>query len=109
MSTKNGKIWRTFRDSVRTIMSQRNMKQKDLANRLRVTAKTMSNWLTGVSNPSTEMLFAMADELAVSLDRLVGRSPPGTETLPRLRELAEALNAALKLVPDEAGANRKRR
>lgn len=77
------------------------MKKKDLATRLDVTPQTISAWLGESAEPSAQKLFEMADFFGVSLDRLVGRTPPGTETLPRLRELSDALTAALSLVPDE--------
>jgi transcriptional regulator with XRE-family HTH domain len=107
-SRNNIKYWVSFRGSLPAILKERGLKQTELAAHLNVTANTISNWVNGGSYPSTEMLFEMADDLGVSLDRLVGRVPPGTESMPRLRELVEALNAALKLVPDEATTRGKK-
>ena len=47
--------------------------QKELADALGTTSKTISHWETGYSEPSILQLIMLADYFEVTLDDLVGR------------------------------------
>ena len=47
--------------------------QKELADALETTPKTVSHWETGYSEPSISQLIMLADYFEVTLDDLVGR------------------------------------
>ena len=48
--------------------------QSELANRIKTTKGTISNYENGYSTPSNEMLISLANALDVSVDYLLGRS-----------------------------------
>lgn len=48
--------------------------QSELANRIKTTKGTISNYENGYSTPSNEMLISLANALGVSVDYLLGRS-----------------------------------
>jgi transcriptional regulator with XRE-family HTH domain len=76
------------------------MRQNALARTLGVRPQMVTKWLKGPETPSAEKLFEMADALAVSLDRLIGRMAPGVRTLQRLEKLD--ISAAVRsLLPDK--------
>lgn len=54
---------------------QRNMTQKELGDKLNVTAKTVSTYEKGIRQPPLETVAAMADVFNVSTDVLFGRAP----------------------------------
>jgi transcriptional regulator with XRE-family HTH domain len=106
VSSISSSYWTSFRKSLALLIDEHEVKKKDLASRLDVTPQTISAWLGESAEPSAQKLFEMADFFGVSLDRLVGRTPPGAEMLPRLRELNEALTAALGLIPEVAQSSK---
>lgn len=115
MSRDNSSHWKTFPSSLGQLIEYRSIKKKDLARIVGVKAATMSGWLGGTVRPSADMLFALADALRVSLDRLVGRMPPGAEALAPIRAAGLVVD---DLIPpparqdrpsSEAGGRAKRR
>ena len=48
-----------------------NMSQKDVANRLNVSFKTISHWESGYSEPSIDMLIQMKEIFDISYDDLI--------------------------------------
>ncbi|MCP3028793.1 helix-turn-helix domain-containing protein [Halobacillus sp. A5] len=48
--------------------------QSELANKIKTTKGTVSNYENGYSTPSNEMLISLANALDVSVDYLLGRS-----------------------------------
>ncbi|WP_153464115.1 helix-turn-helix domain-containing protein [Halobacillus sp. SY10] len=48
--------------------------QNELANKIKTTKGTISNYENGYSTPSNEMLISLANALDVSVDYLLGRS-----------------------------------
>ncbi|MFG6117194.1 helix-turn-helix domain-containing protein [Halobacillus sp. MO56] len=48
--------------------------QNELANKIKTTKGTISNYENGYSTPSNEMLISLANALDVSIDYLLGRS-----------------------------------
>ena len=49
------------------------LNQQELAQKLGTTAKTVSHWETGYTEPSVMQLIQLADFFEVTLDDLVGR------------------------------------
>ena len=73
MVNKRGNIMLRLQE----IREERNILQKDLANRLDKTRACISSWETGKTEPDIESLIKIADILDVSLDYLLGRSDDG--------------------------------
>ena len=53
--------------------SANDLGQKQLAEILKISVKTVSHWETGYGEPSISQLIAIADFFEISLDDLVGR------------------------------------
>lgn len=89
------------------------MRQNALARTLKVKPQMVTKWLKGPDTPSADRLFEIADALGVSLDKLMGRVPPGAEALKQLRQQTSSVAGALdQLLPDESlaeGPPKKRR
>lgn len=52
--------------------------QTDLAEALGLSNRTVSKWENGESEPDTAMLIALADRYSVSVDELLGHTPPSS-------------------------------
>lgn len=60
---------------------ERGLTQRELADRLGVTAKAVSKWETGMGCPDVSLLARLAEELGADLAALLsGRMPPGEES-----------------------------
>lgn len=60
-------------------------------------------WVKGESRPSADNLLQLADYFKTSLDKLVGRLPPGAEALEPLCSQVNAVSEALtNLLPNRA-------
>ena len=82
------------------ILKARKTRQNGLARTLDVKPQIVTKWLKGPDKPSAERLFQIADALDVSLDKLIGRVPPGLGALQELNKLD--ISAAISsLLPDE--------
>lgn len=53
---------------------RKGISQKELSKEIQVAQNTISNWETGVREPSLDMLIRMADYLDCSVDYLLGRT-----------------------------------
>ena len=63
-----------FSTRLRELLKRRNMYQWQLADRIYVSQNTVSNYVTGLYEPSIGTLCRMADIFGVSVDYLVGRT-----------------------------------
>ena len=61
-----------FAENLRELRRQRNLSQEDLADLLGVSRQAVSKWEQGEGYPEVEKLLALAGELKVSLDSLMG-------------------------------------
>ncbi len=62
-----------FKENLKYLRRQQNLGQKDIAEILNTTLKTVSHWETGYCEPSISQLIALADYFDVTLDELVER------------------------------------
>ena len=75
--TKEQNMTPTYEDlglSIKTARLSKKLTQEEVAERIGVSVTTVSNWETGLNNPSLQKAAAMADMLGVSIDRLAGRA-----------------------------------
>jgi len=63
-----------FKDRLKEIRKEYNMKQKDLGAAIGLGATTVANYESGRNKPSIQVLHAMADVFRVSTDYLIGHS-----------------------------------
>ena len=56
---------------IKKLRTERNLAQKDLAEKLNVEAYTVSDWEQGRCEPSIDMLIKIADYFGVTIDYLV--------------------------------------
>lgn len=63
----------TFKDNLKALRTTADIGQKQLADALNTSPKTISHWETGYSEPSVEQLIRLADYFDISLDELTGR------------------------------------
>lgn len=63
----------TFKDNLKALRTTAGIWQKQLADALNTSPKTISHWETGYSEPSVEQLIRLADYFDISLDELTGR------------------------------------
>lgn len=62
------------KDSLKNLRLERSVTQKQVAEKLNISLKTVSHWETGYTEPSVNQLIMLADMYCVSLDELVGRN-----------------------------------
>lgn len=58
-------------EAIRNLREQFNLKQKELGDKINVSAKSVSNYETGLREPSIEVLTKLSEFFGVSLDYLV--------------------------------------
>ena len=63
----------TIGERIKELRSEKELLQKDLAQKIHVAANTLSQFENGKANPSYEVLIALADFFEVSTDYLLGR------------------------------------
>jgi transcriptional regulator with XRE-family HTH domain len=83
MAKKHPKILSMFINKIKHLMIEHDVKQGAVAKAIKVSAGTMSNWMTGLSRPSMDDAFRLARYFKVSLDWLADDSqeygrPTGT-------------------------------
>ena len=61
-----------FADNLKTLRRARGLSQEELAGRLHVTRQTISKWENALSVPDAELLLRLAEELEVTVSRLLG-------------------------------------
>lgn len=59
-------------DKLKEMREAKNIKQVELADALGVTQGTISQWESGISNPSIDKLKKLAAELDCTIDELIG-------------------------------------
>lgn len=74
-----------FGQFVAHLRKEKNITQKELADRLHVTDKAVSKWETGKGFPDLKLLEPLAQELGVSLVELLQGSAPPPPPSPRRR------------------------
>lgn len=63
-----------FNENLKALRLSCGVGQKQLAQQLNISLKTISHWETGYSEPSMGQLIQLADYFDVTLDELVGRN-----------------------------------
>ena len=63
-----------FKENLKTLRKENNFSQKDLAEKLNTTVKTISHWETGYSEPSTSQIVELCEVFAVNPDELLLKS-----------------------------------
>lgn len=63
----------SFNENLKALRMACGVGQKQLAERLNISLKTISHWETGYSEPSINQLIQLADYFDVTIDDLVGR------------------------------------
>lgn len=64
---------------IKHLLKARNLKQKDLAERLGVKPSSVNQWVNGTSRPDNSRLALIAKELGVTVDTLLSGKLPGDE------------------------------
>ena len=62
-----------LKENLKELRLMKKLNQQELAQKLGTTAKTVSHWETGYTEPSVMQLIQLADFFEVTLDDLVGR------------------------------------
>lgn len=60
-------------ENIKNLRKEYSLSQKQLADIVETTFKTVSHWETGYTEPSIEQLVALANFFDVTIDELVGR------------------------------------
>ena len=63
-----------FSENLKTLRSVCGAGQRQIAELLNISLKTVSHWETGYSEPSISQLIQLADYFDVTIDELVGRN-----------------------------------
>ena len=63
---------------IKEFREKKGITQSELAKRVGVTQSAVAKWETGGFTPSTSTLFALADVLGCTVDKLCGRPSPPT-------------------------------
>ena len=62
-----------FKENFKMLRTEQGLTQKQLADLMRISYKTVSHWETGYTEPSIAQLIAIAGFFHLLLDELVGR------------------------------------
>ena len=83
-------------ENIRRLRRARGLSQEELAHRLKVSRQSVSLWEQGVTNPTVENIYAMAEVLGASFDELMSASATGavTEPIPTARSFDELLEGS---------------
>lgn len=71
-----------FQESFKSLLAQRGMTQRDVADALNTTPTTISRYVSGDRTPNLETLVGIAGALGVSIDKLAGVEPPAQPRMP---------------------------
>lgn len=89
-----------FNERLRYLIDCEEIKLKDLAPKLCLSASTLSNYAQGIREPDYDTLRRIADYFGVSIDYLLGHEPPAVDderpafdVLPQLHPQPEAFFA----------------
>ncbi|WP_191673139.1 helix-turn-helix domain-containing protein [Lactococcus petauri] len=75
-----------LKDRLKTLRLNKNLTQKDIANRLGTNYQTYQQWERGVRTPKIDSLNKLAEIFEVSTDYLTGRTESFDEILNILRD-----------------------
>lgn len=75
-SSDKSPYWSIFPGRLEAILGEQGIRQNVFAEMLGVEPTTINSWIKERKQPSATRLFEMADLLQVSLDDLIGRTPP---------------------------------
>ncbi|WP_395319922.1 helix-turn-helix domain-containing protein [Fructilactobacillus frigidiflavus] len=78
-----------FAKIIKAKRTELNMTQSDLAEKLLISSKTISNWETGKTIPDLDRLVQVAGVLDLSLDEIFMEDSTMVKNLERVRELKE--------------------
>lgn len=62
-----------FNENLKILRSANNIGQKEIADLLNISIKTVSHWETGYCEPSIAQLIKLSDFFGISIDELVGK------------------------------------
>ena len=68
-----------FGKQIKTLLQQRNLSQKQLADDLAISPSTLNNYITDKREPDFKTLLAIATRLDTSIDFLLDYTPPHTK------------------------------
>ncbi len=102
-------------DKLKTLRNEKKMTQKELAEKLNVSAQAVSRWENDEVEPSLETLGQLATIFEISVDELFGKEPPvrrredtsaggaasGNDSAPDVSETVEMLRAEVRSVMTE--------
>ena len=71
----------TFGQRLSRIRKEKGLTQEDIAKRIVISPQAVSKWENDVSSPDILVLSSLADILGVSVDELLGRENPKSETV----------------------------
>ena len=63
-----------FAENLKNLRTTSKVGQKELANLLNISVKTVSHWETGYCEPSIAQLITLSDFFGISIDELVGKN-----------------------------------
>lgn len=69
-----------FADSLRELRSEKNLSQRELAERMFVTRSTVARWENGSRLPDANMIYRLAECLDVNVDRLLSAAAESDES-----------------------------
>ena len=97
-----------FGNLIRRLRKEKNMTQKELAERLFVSDKTVSKWERGAGMPGITLLLPLAEALGVTVTELLkGERMANNQTL-KPEEMDQLLSGPLKLSAQEAESQKGR-
>ena len=63
-----------FADNLKNLRKEQKIGQKELAERMSISVKTVSHWETGYTEPSINQLISLANFFEITIDDLVERN-----------------------------------
>ena len=106
-------VKRTLSEILSDTRKDRNLKQKDVAERLEIAISTLSSWETGANEPPIKALIELADIYHVNMDYLLGHEEESIswgELLTRIsicRDKSIQLSGLLKALNDLSEQDQK--
>lgn len=61
----------SFKDNLKNLRMEKSLSQKQLAEKLNITLKTISHWETGYTEPSIAQMIQLADIFKITIDELI--------------------------------------
>ena len=63
----------SFSENLKMLRKEQKIGQKELAEKINVSAKTVSHWETGYTEPSINQLILLANFFEITIDEMVDR------------------------------------